>query len=139
MNPIDQAQVYFNARTAYEDARDYATKLEAEMRVEEAKLVDAMLDAGVKNLTMSDGARPTLTKNTSVSCNKDNYDQVREWLVETVGDDADYVEETVNRHKVAGMVKKKLEAGADESEFPAFLQLSTRPAIRVYGWKGRDN
>jgi len=133
-NPKEQWARYADARLAYEEAKEESNRLEEAWRVEEAKLVDAMLNAGLKNFTNDDGTKPTLTKNASVKCNKDNADDVREWLVDTVGDDTDFVEETVNRFKVAAHVKKKLEAGADESEFPAFLGLNTRPAIRVYGW-----
>lgn len=125
---------YAAARLAYEDARDQANELEKVWREQEDLLVDAMLEAGVKNFQNDDGTKPTLTKNTSVKCNKDNYEDVRDWLVDTVGDDTDFVEETVNRFKVAGLVKKKLESGADEADFPEFLGLNTRPAVRVYGW-----
>ena len=135
MNSKQQWERYRDARLFYEEARELANNLEAEWRVEEAKLVDMMLEEGLANFTNDDGTRPTLTKNVTIKCNQDNEDVVREWLVDEVGDDADFVEEKVNRFKVQAHVKKLLEGGASESDFPDALGLNTRPAIRVYGWE----
>lgn len=137
MSTILNSQVtkYYEARLAYEQKRAEATTLEEKWRAEEQKLIDAMLDAQVKSVTLADGSRPSLTKSCKVRCTKDNADAVRAWLVETTGSDDDFIETLPNRFKVAAHVKKAIERGADEASFPSFLEVSTRPSIRVYGWK----
>lgn len=137
MSTILNSQVtnYYNARTEYERAKTESNRLEALWRVEEQKLIDAMLDAAVKSVTLADGSKPTLTKSCKVRCTKDNADAVRAWLVETTGSDDDFIETLPNRFKVAAHVKKAIERGVDEASFPTFLEVSTRPSIRVYGWK----
>lgn len=134
MNSKQQWERYRDARLAYEEAREHSNECERLWRIEEAKLVDVMLEEGVKSFANDDGSKPTLTKTVSIKCSKDNEDDVRSWLVNTVGDDADFVEEKVNRFKVQAYVKKQLEKGIGEDEFPPMLGLNTRPSIRVYGW-----
>lgn len=134
MNSKQQWELYKDARLAYEEAKEFSNELERKWREEEQKLVDAMVEEGVRSFANDDGSKPTLTKNVSIKCNKDNAGDVRHWLVEQVGDDADFVEETVNRFKVAAYVKKLIEKGRSEDDFPTMLGLNTHPAIRVYGW-----
>ena len=131
----NQVSNYYAARTRYEQAKAESNRLEELWRKEEQALIDAMLDAGVKSVTLDDGSKPTLTRSVKVKCTKDNADVVRSWLVETTGDDTDFIETLPNRFKVAAHVKKAIENGTAEDSFPPFLQVSTRPSIRVYGWK----
>lgn len=137
MSTILNSQVtnYYTARLAYERAKSESNRLEELWRAEEQKLIDAMLEAGVKSVTLEDGSKPTLTRSCKVSCTKDNATEVRSWLCEVHGSDDDFIETLPNRFKVAAFVKKKIEGGVDEATFPPFLKVSTRPSIRVYGWK----
>lgn len=131
----NQVTNYYSARLAYEKAKSESNRLEELWRAEEQKLIDAMLDAGVKNVTLADGSKPSLTRSVKVKCTKDNASKVRQWLCDTIGSDDDFIETLPNRFKVAAFVKKEIEKGADEATFPTFLEVSTRPSIRVYGWK----
>jgi hypothetical protein len=131
----NQVTNYYQARLEYEKAKRESNRLEELWRAEEQKLIDAMLDANVKSVTLADGSKPSLTRSCKVKCTKDNATAVRSWLCETVGSDDDFIETLPNRFKVAAYVKKQIENGADEATFPPFLEVSTRPSIRVYGWK----
>src|SRR5690606_17634415 len=123
------------ARLAYEKAKAESNRQEELWRAEEQRLIDAMLEAGVKSVVLADGSKPSLTRSCKVRCTKDNAAAVRAWLCDTVGSDDDFIETLPNRFKVAAHVKKAIENGADEGSFPPFLEVSTRPSIRVYGWK----
>ncbi len=136
---IDQQNRYYEARTAYDEAKAESDRLEKLWREQEGKLIDRMMDLQIKSITLGDGSRPTLAKSVSVKCNKETYDDVRQWLVATEGDDADFVETLPNRFKVIAHVKKKIEAGADIDTFPEFLAVSTKPTMRVLGWEKRKS
>lgn len=140
MNILDFQRTYYEARTEYDNAKAESDRLEKLWRAEEAKLIDAMMDEGVKSVTLDDGSRPTLAKTVSIKCNKDTHDRVREWLRDTVGDDSDFIETLPNRHKVAAHVKKCIEEeGLASSDFPGFLAVSVKPTMRVLGWKNRKS
>tara|TARA_R110000772_G_C13309802_1_gene439836 strand:- start:11347 stop:11790 length:444 start_codon:yes stop_codon:yes gene_type:complete len=138
MNLLDFQRDYYDARTEYDVAKAESDRLEKLWRAQESKLIEKMMGDGVKSVTLSDGSRPTLAKGVSVKCNKDTHDQVRAWLLETVGDDSDFVETLPNRHKVAAHVKKEIEEkGMDPDDFPDFLAVSVKPTMRVLGWTKR--
>lgn len=135
----DTIRTYYAARKRYEEAKAQAEALEVLWRAEETKVIDAMLEAKQRSVQFEDGTKPTLCKNVTISCTKDNFAAIREWLVRVFGDDKDYVEETVNKWTVLAKIKDMLENGEDEEFFPAVLKLSSRPGLRVWGWKGLDD
>ena len=138
MNLLDFQREYYEARTSYDEAKAESDRLEKLWRVQESKLIEKMMDEGVKSVTLDDGSRPTLAKGVSVKCNKETHSQVRQWLLDTVGDDSDFVETLPNRFKVAAHVKKLIEEQhADPEGFPEFLAVSVKPTMRVLGWTKR--
>lgn len=135
----DTIKTYYAARTKYEEAKAEATRLLAISNAAENEVIDALIDAKQKSITFEDGTKPTLVKSVTISCTKDNFDLIRSWLVQTFGDDKDYVEETVNKWTLLAKIKSMLEKGEqDESFFPPVLKLNSRPGLRVWGWKGLD-
>jgi hypothetical protein len=132
-------EAYYMARSSYDAAKAASDEAYSAMRVKEAALVDYMLENGIKSVDRDDGTKPLLAKATSISVTQDNYEQVREWLRETVGDDADFLVTIPHKPAILEYVKKQIEKEKlDDSDFPAFLQCSTRPTLRVNGWKGRE-
>lgn len=128
---------YYEARREYERLRTLATAAELTRRSKEAKLVDYMLEHEIKSVDRMDGTKPLLAKTTTISVTKDKADQIRAWLVATVGDDKDYVETLPSKSAVLELVKKMIEKDlVDPSEFPEFLSVNTRPTLRVNGWTG---
>jgi hypothetical protein len=133
----DKIAAYYEARSAYDEAKKISDDLDKIRRTRESELVSFMIENQIKNVKLDDGTTPTLVNSVSISVTKDNFDAIREWLLDTIGDDADYVEEVVSKPAVLELVKKKLEGGSDPTEMPAFLKCDTRPTLRVSGWKGR--
>jgi hypothetical protein len=137
-----KAEAYYEARRDYEAKKAASNIADTERRRREAELVDYMIEHQIKSFDRNDGTKPLLAASVSISVTKDNYDQIRAWLLETEGDDKDYVETVVSKPAVLELVKKKLKAGDDVSDFPDFLKPDTRPTLRVNGWKsvaGDDN
>lgn len=135
----DAIQSYYTARRHAETLRREAADAEIERRRLEQALVDVMLEEKVNSLALDDGTRPTLHKQVNISVTKDNFDNIREWLLTAVGDDKDFLETVVSKPAVLRLVKDRLKEGYDESEFPAVLRVSTRPGIRVAGWQGAQD
>lgn len=134
MNLNDIIDDYYERRAAHERADHAAKQCYHEMKAAEAKLVDAMLEAGMPSVKRFDGTAISLRKNVSLSVTKDNSDQIRTWLIATVGDDKDFVEEVVAKSAITELVKQQLEEGLADDDFPIFLKVSTRPGISVRGW-----
>lgn len=134
---LEQQQRYYDARTQYDIAKAESDRLEKLWRAEEEQLVERMVEANVKSVQFADGSKPTLVKNVSAKCNQGNQAEVRQWLIDTEGDDSDFLKTEADRHKVNAHIKKQIEAGADPEDYPDFLSVSVRPNVRVYGWKNR--
>jgi len=138
MNVNDLIDEYYDAREAYDNAKKLATELDRRRRAAENKLIDHMLDEGTTGVKRDDGTSVGLRQSVSLSCNKENYEDLREWLIEATGDDSDFVEEVVSRVALTELVKARIAEGADESDFPEAMRVSTRPIISVQGWKNRS-
>lgn len=127
---------YYEARKAYDEAHRLSSEADKARRAAERALVDFMIEHQIKKVSRDDGTTPILVSATSIACNQENAEQIREWLVETEGDDTDYMVTVLSKPAVLELVKKKIKKGADPSEFPEFLKCDTRPTLRVDGWKG---
>ena len=135
MDPlVAKFEKYREAREAYEVAHAASAEAHKAWRAAERELVDLMLDQHVKKVTIGE-LTPLLVNAVSISVTQDNYDSIREWLVETVGDDKDFVVTVPHKPTVLQHVKKLVEEG---EEIPAFLQCDTRPTLRVDGWRSRS-
>ena len=128
---------YYAARAAHDDAKARATELEKSRRAAEAKLIDFMLDEGTTGVKRDDGTSVGLRQSVSLSCTKDNTDPIREWLMDELGDDSDFVEEVVSKPALTELVKNRIAQGCGEDDFPEFMRVNTRPIISVQGWKNR--
>jgi hypothetical protein len=136
-NELNQrTELYYAARRDYDQKKALSNEADKLRRQREAELVDYMIEHQIKGFDREDGTKPLLVSSVSISVTKDNYDAIRQWLMETEGDDSDFVETIVSKPAVLELVKKKLKAGDDVTDFPDFLKPDTRPSLRVYGWKG---
>jgi hypothetical protein len=131
-----KTELYYEARRDYDQKKALSNEADKVRRQREADLVDYMIEHQIKGFDREDGTKPLLVSSVSISVTKDNYDAIRQWLMETEGDDSDFVETIVSKPAVLELVKKKLKAGDDVTDFPDFLKPDTRPSLRVYGWKG---
>lgn len=129
---------YYEARADYDEKHKASSEADAVRRQRERELVDYMMEHQIKKIAREDGTTPMLVSATSIACNKDNAEQIREWLRDTEGDDADYMETVLSKPAVLELVKKKLKQGDDPTDFPEFLKVDSRPTLRVDGWAGRE-
>jgi len=139
MTVLEKIQTYLLARAGYDEAHATSQAAHKVMRDAEYELVDTMLGDGVPSVGLDASAERTaanisLRKQYACSVTAANEAQIREWLVETKGDDSDFVHEKVNKPALIEWMK---EEGKEPDDVPAFLKLNTRPGITVRGWKTR--
>lgn len=129
---------YYEARAEYDRAKNLSDAADRLRRDRERELVDYMLEHQITKVSRADGTTPLLVRGVSISVTQENYDAIREWLRDTVGDDSDYIVTIPHKPTILEMVKKRIEQGDDPSDFPLFLKCDSRPTLRVDGWKGRS-
>ena len=123
---------YYQARNAYEAAKEESTRLYHAMQSAEVSLVDAMVDEGVAKVDLDDGTSVGLRKQFTISVTKANMHDIRDWLLSSIGDDMQFVEEVVSKPALTSYLREN-----PDMEVPDFLNLNTRPAISVRGWSTR--
>lgn len=131
-------QAYYQARASYDQAKKLSDDADQERRDKERDLVDYMIEHGLKKIELADGTTPLLVHQISFRCTKENAEDIRAWLIDTVGDDADFMERTLSRpalheHLNRLITKDKI----DPDDLPSFLEANSQPGLRVLGWKGR--
>lgn len=132
-------EAYYMARSSYDFAKKASDEADAIRRAKEAELVEYMIDQRILKVSRDDGTTPILVNSVSIRVVQENFEEVREWLRNTEGDDADFLVTIPHKPAILELVKRKIEQEKlDPTDFPAFLQCSTRPTLRVNGWKGRE-
>lgn len=126
---------YLEARSVYDNIHKLSQEAHQKMKSMEYELVDEMLNTGVSSQGMDDGLSIHLRKQYNCSVTQQNEEQVREWLIETEGDDSQFVVEKVNKPALLEWMKDK---GLEPDDAPEFLKLSTRPGLTVRGWNKRE-
>ena len=135
----EKIEAYYMARSSYDFAKKASDDADAIRRQKEFELVEYMIEHRIKSVKRDDGTTPLLVNAVSISVTQENYDAIREWLKSTEGDDADFLVTIPHKPAILELVKRKIEQDRlDPTDFPAFLNCSTRPALRVNGWKGRE-
>ena len=128
---------YYQAREAYDIAKANSDRQDAFRREKERELVDFMIENKFPKIARDDGSTTMLVKAVTCSVTQENYDDIREWLRQTYGDETDFLVTIPHKPAILEAVKKSIESGTDSSDFPAFLRVDTRPTLRVDGWKTR--
>jgi hypothetical protein len=135
----DKILNYYEARAAYDTAKALSDSAHKDMKRAENDVIDAMLDEGTRSVGLDDGTSCSLRKQFTISVTKDNFHAIRTWLMDTVGDDKDFVEEVVSKPALLDFIRAAVDAGKlDEEAVPPFLNLNTRPTVNVRGWSKRD-
>lgn len=124
------------ARKDYIAARLITDVYKAELRdakrvleAAETDLVDALLEEEMTQIKMESGLTLFLRKQFKITVTQKNKASVREWLLESTGDDQPFVTEEIDKDAVEEHCKT-----LDKDEIPDFLNLWTKPAIGVRGW-----
>ena len=77
---------YIETRLAYDDAHAISSAADKVHKAAKAKLVEQMLEEQQTGMKMDFGLAFHLRNQFSISCNKDNEEQVKDWLHEHYGD-----------------------------------------------------
>ena len=126
---------YLLARSVYEEAHKASQQAHKMWKQAEADFIDALLDSQVKTFKhLETGEVFGLSEHFHVSVTQNNTDLIRNWLVESEGDDAPFLTEVCDKKAVTAHVKTLVEANrqagkGDEDGLPAFLNLKTRPVL----------
>jgi len=123
---------YKLARQTYDEAKRRSDEADKYRRACERTLVDYMLEIGVTKFGTDDDMQPIIVKQQSIQVNKENSEQIRQWLLDTVGDDSDYMKTELSKSAVLELVKDRSESG---DEIPEFLGFKESPGLRVLGWQ----
>lgn len=130
----EKSDLYLSAREAYESAKVVANELYNEYKRREYDLVNSMIEDCTASFKRSDGVHLSLREQLNLSVTQENDGAIREWLLESEGDDMSYVEERVSKKALTELIRKKVdEEHVPASEFPSFLKVSTRPGLSVRG------
>ena len=71
----------------------------------------------------------------SIKCNKDNEDDVKEWLNDKYGDLGEFTKEALVKKFIVKRIRKDIDADElDELDVPEFVGLKNRPDVWCHGW-----
>jgi hypothetical protein len=129
----DRIEDFTIARNAYKQMRKQADDLYHRMKEMESELVHAMSDDNLQSVRDADGVSIQLASRVSCSCTEENNGQIRDWLMETVGDDTGFVRPMVHKRSLLEYLKGQLENGHTDADFPDFLRVNTSPMLKVGG------
>lgn len=125
---------YFAARAAYTAKKKELQLLYEEARKLERRVIDGLVDSGLTSMTMDNGVQVMLRSRWDVRVNKANEYQVSQWLQETEGDVEQFSKKVLNKSAILNLLKGKItKEELDETEIPAFFQLTTTPGLTVKG------
>lgn len=133
----DLCDTYYLARRNWDKAKEETAYRYKLMEVAKARLIDEMLAQNMRAYPRTDGTLISLRRQFNVSVTKENTDQIREWLIETFGDDEPFVKEVVDKAALTAHLKEMSEH-AMQIKYPEFLHVSTRPDVSVRGWTNKE-
>lgn len=127
---------YIETRLAYDDAHAISSAADKVHKVAKAKLVEQMMAESTTLAPPDTGLKLHLRNQFSISCNKDNEEQVKNWLHEHYGDVEEFTVQKVDKKTVEEKLKTDIEGEVlNEFDVPDFMALKTRPDVSCTGWK----
>jgi len=127
---------YISTRLAYDDAHDISVQADSEHKAAKRKLVEGMVAARERGKKMDFGIAFNLRDQFSISCNKENEADVKDWLHERYGDIEQFTTLKVDKSTVEDQLKADIEGEElDLFDVPDFMKLKTRPDVSCTGWK----
>jgi len=127
---------YIRTRLAYDEAHALSSAADKEHKGAKGKLV-AEMEKLSNTIDPPELALKFHLRNMfSISCNKDNEEDVKEWLHERYGDIEQFTTQKVDKKTVEEKLKADIEGEElDQFEVPDFMNLKTRPDVSCTGWK----
>lgn len=138
MNHLEIADELYNAREEHDRLKELCHDAHMVYKRVCSKLIEAMADEDVqhfkrRNITIS------TKKHFSISVTADNDGMIRSWLMDTYGDDTDFLIEKVGKAILTDKIREEVIGDEKyEHEYPDFLNLQTARIIQVDGWKDRN-
>jgi hypothetical protein len=130
MATLEEARkLYIAARLHHDVCASAAKRARKQLKECEEALVETLLDGEMTQVKMESGLTLFLRKQFKISLSEETKPKVREWLLETTGDDKPFVFEDVDKKAVEEHCKT-----LDKDEIPEMLNLYTRPVIGVRNW-----
>ena len=127
---------YINTRLAYDDAHEISSAADKVHKAAKAQLVETMMAESTVLAPPDSGLKFHLRNQFSISCNKDNEEDVKSWLHDHYGDVEEFTVQKVDKKTVEERLKTDIEGEQlDEFSVPEFLNLKTRPDVSCTGWK----
>lgn len=132
----DLIDEYVETRLAYDDAHEISSAANKEHKQAKAQLVEKMIEDKQKGVKLDYGIAFSLRNQFSISCNKDNEEDVKDWLHGHYGDIEEFTVMKVDKKTVEERLKADIEGEQlDEFDVPDFMKLKTRPDVSCTGWK----
>jgi hypothetical protein len=132
----DLLEEYTSTRLTYDDAHAISAAADKEHKAAKAKLVDQMIADEQRGVKLDNGLAFNLRNQFSISCNKENEEDVKEWLHGHYGDVNEFTVEKVDKKTVEERLQADIEGEQlDEFDVPEFMKLKTRPDVSCTGWK----
>lgn len=132
---IDLVQEYIDTRLAYDDAHAISVKANSVHNKAKKALVTAMEQKSRQHDPPGE-LKFHLSKVFTISCNKDNEDDVKDWLEERYGDLEEFCAQKVQKKTVEERIKNDIEAEKlNEFDVPDFMNLNNSNQLNCNGWK----
>ncbi len=127
---------YIETRLAYDTAHAISVEADKVFKGAKKRLVDGMIEAKDEGKKKSYGLGFYLSNQFSIACNKENEDDVKDWLEERYGDLEEFCAQKVQKSTVEERLKSDIEGEQlNEFDVPDFMNLKTRPDVSCTGWK----
>ena len=132
----DLIDEYIETRLDYDEKHEVSVAADKAHKGAKAKLVAGMVEARERGKKIDYGLDFYLSDQFSIKCNKDNEEDVKEWLHEHYGDVHEFTEEKLVKKTVEEKLKTDIEGEElDQFDVPDFFDLKTRPDVSCRGWK----
>lgn len=130
MSLIEKRDAFIAAKIALDEAEGARKEAKALFTKAELALKKAMRDNKTPRLPYGDDILIYTSDRFSCSVTQENDGKIRDWLLDTVGDDMPYVEEKVAKGPLTEFLKT-----LKPHEIPDFLNAGEWTAVNVLGWR----
>lgn len=125
---------YIDTRLAYDDAHALSVAADKEHRKAKKKLVEAMEKKSRQHDPPGD-LKFHLSKVFTITCNKDNEDDIKDWLEARYGDIEEFCAHKVQKKDVVERIQNDIEAEKlNEFDVPDFMNLNNSNQLNCNGW-----
>ena len=128
-------QAYCDTRLAYDAAHAISVKANTVHNKAKKKLVEAMEKKSRQHDPPGE-LKFHLSKVFGITCNKDNEDDVKDWLEERYGDLEEFCTQKVQKKTVEERIKNDIEGELlNQFDVPDFMNLKDEHQLNCNGWK----